>query len=91
MVVANTKPTENTNTNTIQIRGRSYVVEPRVSSRGEEGYRLSGPRGARYVTMRNVNTPHLMFLVDDRGFGLSSVTKGVWLSDEDGELRVVHS
>lgn len=78
---------------TLVIRGRTYTVEPIANSDDarERSYHLVGVRGARYRTIRNAHTPHLMFLVSARKFGQSSVTEGVWLSDADGALKVVQS
>jgi hypothetical protein len=80
----------------IQIRGRSYEVEAVPETNAETAgagprYVLRGPRGAHYRTMRNMNTQHLMFLVNARAFGARSVIDGVWLSDKDGVLKVVAS
>ena len=79
---------------TILLRGRTYRVVRSESVDRETGevtrdYTLYGKRGARYRTVRNVPTPHMMFLVDDRRFGVSSVMDGVWLSDEHRVLRIV--
>ena len=74
----------------VQIRGRTYTVEVVPDDEGPR-YVLRGPRGANYTTMRNVNTPHMMFLVNARNFTASSVTDGIWLSDKDGSLKVVRS
>lgn len=79
----------------IVIRGREYAVEAKTETDEIVGkgtrYELRGPRGAHYTTMRNVKTPHLMFLINARKFTASSVVDGVWLSDKDGALKVVQS
>ena len=74
----------------IRVRGRSYEVEEtdRKDSEGGLVYRLSGPRGARWQTMRNHHRPHMMFLVNERSFTSSQMMDGVWLTDEGGDLRV---
>lgn len=66
----------------VKIEGIEYQVEKQ-----EDKYLLHGPRGARYFTMRNVNRPNHMFLINDRGF--TKKAPGVWLSDADGSLRVI--
>lgn len=77
-------------TTAIRIRGRDYTVEPFERPNTEKAYRIKGKRGASYETVRNVPRPHLMFLIGGGRLGLmSSVMKGVWLSDKDGELTVV--
>lgn len=73
---------------TIRINGRDYSVSEQTACNGEKQYILTGKRGATYGTMRNKNTPHLMFLIDCRGFGKTAGST-VWLSDEGGNLRVV--
>jgi hypothetical protein len=50
-------------------------------------YTLKGPRGAVYSTQRNMNKPEYMFLINNRKFGVAF--NGLWLTDKDGELRVV--
>jgi hypothetical protein len=80
---------------TLVIRGRTYTVETREETDDVLGtvkrYDFKGPRGAHYTTMRNVKTPHLMFLINAKNFVKSSVVDGVWLSDKDGALKVVQS
>lgn len=76
-------------TTTIRIRGRTFAVATQTAGNGDLQYMLTGPRGAIYGTMRNVKTKHRMYLIDARGFGIPSSMRGVWLSDEDGILRVV--
>ncbi len=70
------------NTAEIVINGTAFQVESL-----EGNYVLHGPRGARYRTMRNVPNPHLMFLINDRGF--TKQAPRVWLSDENGALKVL--
>jgi hypothetical protein len=74
---------------TIVIHGRTYRIEPFVSSRGESNYRLIGVRGARYFTMRNVNRPENLFVISEAP--RTNVLEGVWLTDKDGGLRVLTS
>lgn len=78
---------------TITLRGREYTVtvrEPdhRTAKHGTV-YVLSGPRGARYFTMRNVHRPAMMFICDDRGFGPVTSLQGLWLTDKNGSLESV--
>lgn len=78
----------------IVIRGRPYKVTRAASTRVGETpfvYTLTGRRGASYRTTRNEPKPDMMFLLDNRGFGIPSVMDGVWLSDKDGSLKVVSS
>ena len=70
---------------TLLLRGKVFDV-----SKSGNDYVLTGPRGARYRTMRNVNTPHMMFLVSGRKFTTQTM-KGVWLTDKHGDLHVVSS
>jgi hypothetical protein len=76
-------------TTTIRIRGREYDVETCESPQDKRRYRLRGKRGASFYTMRNVHRPHMMFVISEapRSNGLERV----WLSDENGTLRVVSS
>jgi len=80
---------------TITIRGREYAVERVRDKADDKGvvYLLAGKRGARWLTMRNVHHPAMMFLINERsiksGFRVSSqMMEGVWLTDEGGQLRV---
>lgn len=73
----------------ITIRRRSYAVEPYTSHHGEKKYKLVGPRGGVFRTMRNVHQPHKMFVVAD-AMG-NKTLEGVWLSDADGTIRVLAS
>ena len=72
----------------ITIRGRTFSVES-VEVRGVTQYALKGARGASYATLRNSTKPSNLFLIDRRGFGIPATMQGVWLSDEDGTLKVV--
>lgn len=75
---------------TLVIRGRTFTVERVAETRDEKGYRykLTGVRGAKYSTMRNVNHKDMMFLINERGFGIAKTIDGVWLSDKDGKLTI---
>lgn len=75
---------------TIKVRGLEYALK-RVEENGEVCYHLDGTRGAQYATMRNVNTPHMMFLVSRRAFGIPKQLERVWLSDKNGNLVVLAS
>jgi len=77
----------------IEIRNREYSVikvdgNPNAENQilKESKYLLTGKRGAEYFTMRNVKNPHLMFVC-----GRSKTLDNVWLSDENGQLKVVRS
>lgn len=74
----------------IQIRGRYYSINkrPQEGINGELVYELEGSRGARYYTMRNIHTPHMMFLFPAQ-FTKSNVMNGVWLSDQNGIVEVL--
>jgi hypothetical protein len=50
-------------------------------------YTLTGRRGAVYSTMRNVKNPNVMFLVNNRTFGVAM--DGTWLTDKNGVLEVL--
>lgn len=87
------------NGKTITVCGRPYVVTVADRQDGKATgkslfYILTGSRGARYGTLRNVKNPHLMFLVHaGRGFGPVRLGSSdtTWLTDEGGELREVRS
>jgi len=68
----------------ILINGKKFGL-----TKAGENYALTGQRGARYVTMRNKKNPQIMFLVNLRGFGIPAGFENVYLSDADGELKVV--
>ena len=40
-----------------------------TDERKQVPYRITGPRGGRYLTMRNLKNPSLLFLVNERAFG----------------------
>jgi hypothetical protein len=70
----------------IVIRGKVYVVTRKGDK--ENNYVLSGVRGARYRTIRNVPNPHMMFIVSERKFLSPASMNGVWLTDKGGTLKV---
>jgi hypothetical protein len=74
---------------TIRIGKREFTVTTRANAREGVQYILTGKRGAKYATCRNVNHTHMMFVCNERGFGITSGFEGVWLSDADGSLKVV--
>ena len=74
----------------ITIKGRIYRVEvvpsgPNALYPELPTYRLHGPRGALYATMRNQKRRYAMFLVGQRVDPLGPV----WLTDESGKLEVI--
>lgn len=77
----------------ITIRRKKYTVtkvEENSDPRNNPRYVLVGAHGAEYTTMRNVHQRDKMFLVHaKKGFGIPSGFKGLWLTDENGELEVV--
>lgn len=84
------------NQGVLTINGRKYQVElviaPDDSTATKTGnqcrYLLRGARGAVYSTFRRHN-PTSMFLINDKGNVTSHALAGVWLSDLNGELRVL--
>ena len=50
-------------------------------------YELRGPRGAHYGLMRNGPRPHMLFVVNLRGFGV--MDRLGWFTDKDGTLKEV--
>ena len=74
---------------TIAIRGRDYDVTAYPNAIAGEGttYVITGKRGHKWYTSRNVPKPHMMFLLPEQGF--SKTMDRVWLSDEGGNLKVV--
>ena len=68
---------------TITLEGRRFQIEKDPNG----NYVLTGVHGARYRTMRNVNTPHLMFLINLRGW-TRTAPQG-WLTDRNGKLEPV--
>lgn len=85
------------NQGVLTINGRKYQVElviaPDDSTATRIGnqcsYRLRGARGAVYATLRNFKNPTCMFLVSDKARINSHGLAGVWLTDNNGELRVL--
>lgn len=78
---------------TITIRGREYTVAKHDTSNPSgavklvRSYVITGKRGHKWYTCRNVHTPHAMFLLPEKGF--SKTMDGVWLSDKTGKLEVL--
>lgn len=60
----------------------------KVLGREVKVYTLKGKRGAVYSTMRNVKNPDVMFLVNNRTFGVAM--DGTWLTDKNGTLEVLN-
>jgi hypothetical protein len=78
---------------TLTIGHLSFTVEliDATADNGRPCYRLTGKRGAKYQTMRNVRHGH-MYIVhafDSRSFGMVSGLERTILSDDGGTLRVV--
>lgn len=76
----------------LKIGRREFVVEKFAATHDLYApfkYHLKGPRGAYYGTMRNANNVNLMFVINLRGFGISSTLDGVWLTDKNGTLEVL--
>jgi len=71
----------------LTIRGREYVVSSHPEAVLGEGttYVITGKRGHKWYTVRNVLKPYMMFLIPESGY--SKTMSGVWLTDEDGTLR----
>ena len=75
---------------TIRIGSVTYDVERREQTPGgrdEVTYHLYGPRGAHYITYRNVPNPDRMFLVNAKAFTYKAPQ--VWLTDANGTLEVL--
>jgi len=74
----------------IRVNGRDFTVTEIREGKGKDAgrpvYILSGKRGAKYATCRNVNHPEMMFLVSERGFGIPAGWERVWLTDASGAL-----
>lgn len=68
---------------------RVTVVDGKTDC-GRPVYELTGVRGAKYRTMRNVHGGW-MFLIHagTRGFGMASAMRGVRLSDAGGALAIL--
>lgn len=74
---------------TIRVNGRDFSVTSAEHAKEGVQYTLRGARGAVYKTMRNVNRPAMMFLVDARGFGIAMGKTPTWLTDASGALEAV--
>lgn len=79
------------NATTLRVNGRDYsvTVESKydtVLKKSLPRYTLTGKRGAKYYTMRNVYNPGRMFLIE---LGFAKTMENVWLTDEGGTLRVL--
>lgn len=74
--------------NSITVRGKTFTITETTGIRGDKRYLLTGKRGAVYGTCRNANRPDMMFLVDERGFGIPAGFERTWLTDATGELVV---
>ena len=79
---------------TLKIGNREFAVEkveaPLKDGRSVPLYILTGKRGARYGTMRNMQRPEVMFLVHaGTGFGIPAGFESVRLTDRNGMLEVV--
>jgi hypothetical protein len=75
----------------IRVNGRDFIITEIRDGKGKHDagrpvYILSGKRGARYATCRNVHHPDMMFLVTERGFGIPAGWENVWLTDASGAL-----
>lgn len=73
--------------NEIIIRGRSYQVHQDTCPEERVFYTITGKRGTRWTTLRNVNDPSMLFLVPEKG--TSKTMDRVWLTDRNGILEVV--
>lgn len=74
---------------TIRIQGRTYQVEQSdegVHEMNRPGYLLTGPRGARYRTLRNSRNRHMLYLMNDRDW--TRAAPKAWLTDKSGKLEV---
>jgi hypothetical protein len=75
----------------IKLNGREYKVDV-LDGKLDEGrpvYKLTGKRGAEYLTVRNRPNPDLMFVIAERGGFSAGGLRNVWLSDLDGALKQV--
>lgn len=73
----------------IRIQGRTYQVEQSdegIHEMNRPGYLLTGPRGARYRTLRNVKNPHMLYLMNARGWTMGAPK--CRLTDKSGKLEV---
>lgn len=77
------------NTSTLQIGRLTFTVTSGLSGDPRQGriYNLHGKRGAVYSTMRNINNPNVMFLINNRRMGVAM--PGTWLTDKNGVLEVL--
>lgn len=66
---------------TITVEGRSYEV-----TRDGDQYILTGSRGARYRTLRNLPRPHMLYLINAKDWTKSAPKS--WLTDKNGTLEV---
>jgi hypothetical protein len=78
---------ETTGARMVRLNGREYRVEVTGEDNGRPRYLLTGKRGARYFTMRNVPNPDLLFIVAE-SIG-SAPFRGQWFTDIGGDLRRV--
>jgi hypothetical protein len=70
-------------TKSVIVGSVTYRVTPTGNDRTP--YELRGPRGAHYGLMRNIHTPHMLFVVNLKAF--TRHAPQWWFSDKDGELR----
>lgn len=85
------------NQGVLTINGRKYQVElviaPDDSTATRIGnqcrYLLRGARGSVYSTFRNNHNPTSMFLINAKGSVTTHGLANVWLSDANGELKVL--
>jgi hypothetical protein len=66
---------------TITVEGRTY----QVAQDGDQ-YVLTGARGARYRTLRNLPRPHTLYLINAKDWTKSAPRS--WLTDKNGKLEV---
>ena len=74
---------------TIRIAGRTYQVEQTdegIHEMNRPGYLLTGPRGARYRTLRT--SGHAAHALPDERQGWTMAAPKVWLTDKRGTLEV---
>ncbi len=73
------------------VEALGFSVQAHVSEHSANvPYLLTGPRGARYSLWRNQGTPHLLFVVNDKGFTKTASVKGyTWFSDKGGKLTPI--
>lgn len=75
-----------TETITLTYGRTTYTVE-RLTDRPEVPYRLTGPRGAEYVLMRNKPKPHMLFMLNAKA---ARNTPFEWVRESpDGTLTIV--